>query len=317
MKMRNKTIAIVVVLLVALTAMAGCGNGNSIPEDAVATVNGQPLETQDYEKTLALMKMNYETEMGADLFEEEEENDEAMTLLDTIKEQVLERMIFTEIILQEAQAKDLSIDEEELDETMEMFWQFMEEEEDMVAFLEENQIDKDFFRKEMSRELMMIEYQQHYLENQEVSEEEALEFYEANQDMFSSDQVEASHILVETEEEAQDIKAQLEEGADFAQLAQSFSMCPSAAEGGNLGMFPRGSMVPPFEEAAFSMEEGEISDPVETDFGWHIIYVTQRIREEQDFEATKETIKQQIRQGALQDHIEELRETAEINKREL
>ncbi len=314
---KQKTTAILVILLLTLTMLAGCGNDNGIPDDAVATVNGEPIAMEDYESTLALMKMNYETELGAGFFDEEEESEEGMTLLDTIKEQVLERMIFTEVIMQEAQAKDLSIDEEELDETMDMFWEFMEEDADMMNFLEENNIEKDFFRKEMSRELIMMEYQQHYLENQEVSDEEALEFFEANQDMFSSDQLQASHILVDSEEEAQDIKAQLDEGADFAQLAQTFSMCPSAAEGGDLGMFPRGSMVPQFEEAAFSMEPGEISDPVETDFGWHIIYVTERIRDEQGFEDMKDTIKQQIRQENLQDHIEELREAAEINKKEL
>ena len=308
--------AILVTLLLVTTLLAGCGNGNGIPDDAVATVNGEPIAMQDYESTLALMKMNYETELGADLFEDED-SEEGMTLLDTIKEQVLERMIFTEIILQEAQSKDLAIDDDQLDETMEMFWDFMGEDSDMMAFMEENNIDEDFFRQEMSRELLMIEYQQHYLETMEVSTEDAREFYESNQDMFTSDQVQASHILVETEEEAIEIKEQLEEGADFAQLAQTFSMCPSSAEGGDLGMFPRGSMVPPFEEAAFSMEPGEISDPVQTDFGYHIIMVTERIREEQDFEDLEEQIKQQIRQESLQNHIEKLREAAEVNKREL
>ncbi|SFH79700.1 foldase protein PrsA [Tindallia magadiensis] len=315
--MKKKSISLTLLaLLLIVSLLAGCGNSNSIPEDAVATVNDEPISMQDYESTLALMKMNYETEMGADLFEEED-NEEGMTLLDTIKEQVLERMIFTEIILQEARAKDLAIDEEELDETMELFWEFMGEDEEMSTFLEDNNIDEAFFRKEMAKELLMIEYQQHYLETMEVSEEEAKAFFEENKDMYTSDQVEASHILVETEQEAIDIRSQLDEGADFATLAQTFSMCPSSADGGNLGMFPRGAMVPPFEEAAFAMEAGDISEPVETDFGWHIILVTQRIKDEEDFEGLKEQIIQQIRQESLQNHIEELRESAEINKREL
>ncbi len=217
--------AIVMALLLVTTLLAGCGNGNGIPDDAIATVNGEPISMENYESTLALMKMNYETELGADLFEDED-SEEGMTLLDTIKEQVLERMIFTEIILQEARANELSIDEEELDETMNLFWEFMEEDADMMTFLEDNNIDEAFFRQEMSRELLMIEYQQHYLETMEVSDEDALEFFETNQDMFTSDQVQASHILVETEEEAIEIKEQLDEGADFAQLAQTFFHVP-------------------------------------------------------------------------------------------
>ena len=86
--------------------------------------------------------------------------------------------------------------------------------------------------------------------------------------------VRASHILVESEDKAKLIIKELEEGKDFAELADLYSMCPSKRDGGDLGYFGEGVMVKPFEEAAFALKKGEISKPVETQFGWHVIKVT-------------------------------------------
>jgi len=84
-------------------------------------------------------------------------------------------------------------------------------------------------------------------------------------------QVNARHILVETFEEIQKIKSQLDEGSLFTQLAKSHSKCPSGANGGDLGPFGRGQMVKPFEDAAFALEIGKVSEPVQTQFGYHLI----------------------------------------------
>lgn len=87
-------------------------------------------------------------------------------------------------------------------------------------------------------------------------------------------QVKASHILVQTKDEAIELLRLIkEEGKDFAQLAAEHSLCPSGANGGDLGYFGKGQMVKPFEVAAFETEIGEISEPVETQFGWHLVYV--------------------------------------------
>ncbi len=86
--------------------------------------------------------------------------------------------------------------------------------------------------------------------------------------------IRASHILVKTEEEAKKLLEEIKNGADFAKLASEHSMCPSGRDGGDLRFFGRGMMVKPFEDAAFALKKGEVSEPVETQFGWHLIKLT-------------------------------------------
>lgn len=89
-------------------------------------------------------------------------------------------------------------------------------------------------------------------------------------------EVNASHILVKTAAEALQIKKDIDEGGTFEYYAQRYSMCPSGRNGGQLGYFGRGQMVPEFEKKAFSLPVGEVSDPIRTDFGWHLIRVNSR-----------------------------------------
>ena len=87
-------------------------------------------------------------------------------------------------------------------------------------------------------------------------------------------QVRASHILVDTKEQAENLLLDIENGVDFADLAKEYSKCPSGRDGGDLRWFGKGMMVKPFEDAAFSLKKGEVSKPVETQFGWHLIKLT-------------------------------------------
>lgn len=89
-------------------------------------------------------------------------------------------------------------------------------------------------------------------------------------------QVRASHILVHSEEDAQKLREEILAGKDFAEAAQEYSKCPSGAQGGDLGYFSRGMMVPEFDKAAFELEVGELSEPVQTQFGWHLLIVTDK-----------------------------------------
>ncbi len=88
-----------------------------------------------------------------------------------------------------------------------------------------------------------------------------------------AEMIRAGHILVKTEEEAKKLKSEIKNEKDFAKKAKEVSLCPSGAEGGDLGWFSKGQMVKPFEDAAFSLKKGEISEPVKTQFGYHLIYL--------------------------------------------
>lgn len=129
-----------------------------------------------------------------------------------------------------------------------------------------------------------------------------------------AEEVSASHILVETEEEAQDIIAQLDEGAEFAELAREHSIGPSGEQGGDLGYFERGQMVEPFAEAAFNLEPGTYTEePVETQFGWHVIRVEDaRAAEPPTRQAIADQLEESLRQAMVREILDDLLADAEI-----
>jgi len=152
-----------------------------------------------------------------------------------------------------------------------------------------------------------------------ITDDELSEYYDKNKEtFFESEKVHARHILVETEEEAKSINQQLKEGImNFAELAKEKSICPSAVNGGDLGFFARGQMVKEFEDVAFSLKPGEISEIVKTEFGYHIIKC-EEIKEEHSpsFEEVKDqinnTLKYEREYEATSALISKLREEAEI-----
>lgn len=126
----------------------------------------------------------------------------------------------------------------------------------------------------------------------------------------------ASHILVETEEEAKELVTTLEGGADFAELAKEKSTGPSGPRGGELGWFGLGTMVPPFEEAVATMEVGTISAPVQTQFGWHVIRLNEeRVKDAPPLEAVRDQLADGITRTAIEARVAELTEGADVTRK--
>jgi peptidyl-prolyl cis-trans isomerase C len=138
---------------------------------------------------------------------------------------------------------------------------------------------------------------------------------EAVKEMGSEQEVHARHILVETEAEAKAIEADLKKGADFADTAKKKSKDPGAANGGDLGWFTKDQMVPEFSDAAFKLDKGQISDPIHTQFGWHIIKVEdKRVKPTPKFEDVKSQVENYIARRAQAQLVDSLRKTASIER---
>jgi len=155
--------------------------------------------------------------------------------------------------------------------------------------------------------------------NADVAEEDVQAEYDAQYgDAAPATEYNASHILVETEEEAQSLIEELEGGADFAELAQQNSTGPSGPNGGQLGWFSPGMMVPSFEEAVFELEVGEISAPVETQFGWHVVKLNEtREQDAPALDQVRADLVEGLRVARVDAYIEDLSENAEIDRPEL
>ncbi len=127
-------------------------------------------------------------------------------------------------------------------------------------------------------------------------------------------EVHARHILVKTEEEAKDILRQLKAGTDFNELAKKSADGSSALSGGDLGYFSRGQMVKVFEDTAFALEPGQVSDPVKSEFGWHVIKVEdRRNKTSPTFDEAKDQIKEALAQPQLKDTLQKLRASAAVD----
>lgn len=169
--------------------------------------------------------------------------------------------------------------------------------------------DPDIERQvsDMRKRLVVQRLMREYQKPPEVTDEQARRYYDDNPTLYSTTQISASHILVKDEAEAKQIRARLEqEPQRFADIAREQSTDKtSGAKGGELGKFGQGRMVPEFERAAFALKPGEISQPVKTQYGWHVIIVTERQDgERKPFDQVKEQIKATLRNKALQENVQ-------------
>ncbi|MDS0526199.1 peptidylprolyl isomerase [Clostridium sp. SHJSY1] len=157
--------------------------------------------------------------------------------------------------------------------------------------------------KKLAKEILIQMTVNKVLSEVTVTDEEVENYYNENKEKFM-DQATASakHILVEKEEEANKIKSEIEEGKmTFEDAAKEYSTCPSKEQEGNLGSFGRGMMVPEFEDAAFAAEIGKVTQPVKTQFGYHLILVEEKNEpKEKNFEEVKDMVTGQLIQEAQQ-----------------
>lgn len=173
-----------------------------------------------------------------------------------------------------------------------------------------------------AKESLLINFAiQKAVENVNVTDSDAKSYYDANKDKFvTGPMLNASHILVDNEESAKNIKNQIVNNEiTFEDAAKKYSKCPSSERGGNLGDFAKGQMVPEFENACFSMNAGDISEPVKTEFGYHIIRLNSKTDSQPiNFENIKPQIKEHLiadkQKSAYQSKINQLKILYQVDK---
>jgi len=250
-----------------------------------------------------------------------------------IKKEVLENLINRELLFQESQRKGIEVDEAAINEqVMTLKKRFPSEAEFKSALMKAN-LSEAAIKAQIKRGLAIQQFiDAHIAQKAAVSDQEIKAFYESRPALFKQpEQVRASHILIKVEPQAdesqkatarnkiEEIQQRLQKGEDFAALAQEFSQCPSSAKGGDLGYFRRGQMVKPFEEAAFALRPGEVSDVVETRFGYHLIKVIDKKPESTiSYEEIKDKLQEHLKQQKVRNqitlYIEELKGKAKVER---
>lgn len=257
--------------VIGLAAGCGGGDGSDLPDGVVARVGDAAIAEEELSKAIEQQRAQAE-QQGATFPEEGGEG------YDQVRRQALETLVLQRIVDFEARkcGTPCRVTKREIDQELGRIVEanFQGSDEDFEEFLRDSQLTRAEARDIVRNQLQQTKLFEHVTRGVRFTAADAREYYEENADEF---RVEAGrrarHILVETRAEADRIRARVTP-ENFAELARENSTDEgSAAQGGDLGPIQRGQLVPEFEEVAFRLRDGEISDPVRTQFGWHIITV--------------------------------------------
>jgi peptidyl-prolyl cis-trans isomerase C len=246
---------------------------------------------------------------------------------------VIEKLIARELLYQESQKKGIKVDQKEIDEQLTALKGRFPSEAEFKNGLSTMNLTEAVLRSQLERDLAIKKLLDDQIgEKVAVSEKETRAYYDGNLENFKKpEQVRASHILIKVDPGAEEAKkaearkkieslqTKLKKGEDFGALAKEYSEGPSGPKGGNLGFFGRGQMVKPFEETAFTMKSGQVSEVVETRFGYHLIMVTERkpgstFSYEEVKDRLEQYLKQQKVQEAIAEYVETLKGKAKIER---
>ena len=220
-------------------------------------------------------------------------------MLKTNGTETLDLMISEEIVRQEAEKEDITVSDEEIEAEIAVYEEQYGGAEELNSALAASGMTVESLKEEVQT---YVKIEKLIGPGIEITDEQIQTYFDENKESLGqSKQVEASHILTATKEEAEEVQAKLAEGGDFAELAKEYSTDTASAEnGGELGAFGAGEMAPAFEEAAFAMKVDDISKPVETEFGFHIIKVTGKT---EAAAATLENSKEEIKELLFEEQL--------------
>jgi peptidyl-prolyl cis-trans isomerase C len=265
-----------------------------------ASVNGVIITDEEVNRQMFALEQHFLSTQGTAIRPD---------MIPELRKRIIDELIDKELLYQESLKKGIELEEKTVDEKMGALKKRFPDEETFRDELAQMNFSEEALRLQIRKDLVVRRLmEKEILPGIRVSDEDSKSFYDGHPDLFKQrEKVKASHILIKSEADTDPIskeerwkkleavKKRIENGEDFASLAKEFSQCPSAERGGDLGYFERGKMVKPFEDAAFSMKTGEVSDIVATPFGFHLIKVTDRIEARTiSYDESKERIRQHL-----------------------
>ncbi len=312
-------------VMTAEMAVADVSEGaEAAAPEIVVTVNGETLSRVDVDRQMQQV-------LGSPQFASLPPEQAAM-VMQQVQGQIVSQFIDQTLLRGAADAADVVVTDEAVEEYIEELRTYFAGGDSLEARMAMQGITLEDLRRDIVADMKIRSLLDQMTESIAAADEEQVRaFYDENREMFSVPElVSASHILIQVEGEADEaereaakakmveIREKLLAGeATFDEAAQEHSSCPSSERGGDLGQFARGQMVPAFEEAAFTQPIGVVGEVVETDFGYHLILVSERQEAaEQDFADVKDDIAEQLvmgeKQEMVQQYLERLREEANI-----
>ena len=302
----KKALAMLLVTVMAAGLFAGCsGSSDDMGSEDVIKVNDTALTK------------NYVDARIDQIFKQNQlESDDSFS--GYYKAQIINGLVETELMVQDAKAKGIEVTDDEKSEFRQnLIDQTYGSEEKFQAYLDEYNVSDDMFDRMVEEKLYYDKYLDLLKEDITV---DAQSYYDENSDQFDvADQVDAKHILVDDKETAEDIIKQLDDGADFSELAKEYSTdTATAQQGGELGYFTADQMITEFSDAAFALEPGEYTkEPVKTSYGYHVILCEdKKAAHHQSFDEVKDELTEQLTDQEVQtkyhDAMSALREDATI-----
>jgi peptidyl-prolyl cis-trans isomerase C len=288
-----------------------------------AMVNGVGISMEQYNKELNI-QLDRVTRQGQQV------SDEQMAKL---KNNILDNLIEREILYQQSQKDGIQITDQKVDDQLASIKKRFPSETEYKNALDKMNLTEDQVKSQIKRGLSIRELiDQKITSKVVVTDEESKAYYDKNPQMFKQPaQIKASHILIKVDAKAnetkkaearkkiEEVQQKLKDGGDFATLAKEYSEGPSNAKGGDLGYFRRGQMVKPYEDAAMALKPNEVSDIVETRFGYHLIKVYDSKPEETlAYADVKDKIAQRMKQEKVEkeavQYVDQLKKDAKLEK---
>jgi len=306
-----KRLLLPVVLIIAiLITLPGCSSQNG--DEVIAEVNKEAVTQADWDRHYKFFKSFVELQQGKS-FDQDSEDDQK--ILDEMENWAYDEVVMQKIIWQDANKQGIKVSDEEINQELENLQEALTAYKvDYQQFLQDAGLKKEDIKEELTLQVAYSKLVQKITSSISVTEEEITNYYDENQDEFSGTRI--FHILLETEDEANEIIAKLNRGEDFSKLAREHSLCPSKEQGGDLGLVnEQSNLVSEFKEAALKLKENEITlKPVKTQYGYHIIKAGKYEQKTLDEvrEEIKNTLASEKKQSEVNTYVEKLHNDADI-----